>query len=500
MAELTLEQQKAIALAKARVRAKAPKTGIVEQGMSGVNEGIANFLGFPVDAMTGAVNLGVSGINKLAGTDIAQIENPVGGTGTFNRLLAPTISDVAPQTAGQRYARRIGQEVGFGAPAAMTGAAIPRLGAAARANMPAYLAASASGDIGAGVSGQTTQELLPENKIAQIAATLLGGVGGAGAVSMMMPGLKSISLDDAKTAEAAKWKAVQGADAPLAPGVSDDLVAALGDRLVKERATNPNLFPRANATVEDIANLPPKSIYEIEEARRLAGRNVAGNADEAKVGVGMKEEISAFLDSLTPNKVQGADPEGIVADLKSARGMTARVKRAEAVLNKEMRAERRAATSGTGGNEVNAKRQNIGALLDIERDPTLSGRRQGFTPDEVALMDKIAFGSKPQNAARTLGRMAPNSGALPLMATGWGGAAGLGMAAATGNPIAAIPAGAGAIGLIAKTLAEKSTNKDIERLMQLILSGAPQAPSSAQKAAKAAIVQQLLSQSAGGPQ
>ncbi len=505
MGELTLEQKKALARARAKLKIQAgTKTGVVEQGGSGLVEGVAGFLGTPVDMMTGAINamrppvvdlpLNPDGsVGKPTFTERPPlIERPIGGSERWLETLDPLISDTPPQTTGQGYARRIGQEFGFGVPAALTFAAIPGAGAAARANMPAYMAANAAGDLGSAMAGETAEMVLPESKIAQIAASLFGGVAGARGVSMMMPGPKASSLDAAKAAETSKWEAVRTADAPLAPGVSDELINALKARVAKERATNPNLFPRANATIDDIAAIPPKSVYEIEEARRLAGRNVAANADESRVGVGMKDEISAYLDSLTPQKVQGADPEGIVADLKAARDLSHRVKKAEIVMNKEMRGESAAATSGTGGNTVNTTRQKLRTVFDNERDPTLSGKKAGFTPEEMAQMERAVMGTGPQNFARLVGRLSPSSGLLPLAMGGGAVGAGATGFVTTGNPLSLLLAVPPSVGMIGKGLAEHSTKKEIAKLLETILAGAPLGPSSAQSASRAAIVQQLL--------
>src|SRR3990167_7923828 len=55
---------------------KGTMGGTVSQGMSGVNEGIGNLLGFPVDAMNSAVGLGMRGINAVAGTNLQPSEKP----------------------------------------------------------------------------------------------------------------------------------------------------------------------------------------------------------------------------------------------------------------------------------------------------------------------------------------------------------------------------------------------------------------------------------------
>lgn len=486
-----------------------PETGIIDQAGSGVNEGLASFLGTPVDAMAGVINnmrpntdvyLPLTGDGGVGEPEITYgeptIKDPFGGSGTFRKILDPLISKSAPQTAGQRYARRIGQEVGYGVPASLLGARLPGMGPVLE-SPGAYAGASLAGDVGAGVAGQTSREILPESDTADTIATLIGGFGGASGASMTLPKYGAApTLDDVKAKAGDKWRAVEGSGVKLTPQAEAEYIGKLGDRLKADRATNTSLFPRANATLDDITTNPNRSLYGIEEDRRLVGRNVAKDANEARVGVGMKQEIDDYLKSLDASKVQGANPEQAVQDAIDARALTHRTKKAESVLNKGMRGESRAATSGTGGNEVNAKRQNIRALLDIERDPTMKGRKQGFTPEEVAQMGKVVFGSKPQNVARMLGRMAPSSGALPMMATGIGGASGATAALMTGNPLMAAPAIAGGVGTIAKQAAERMTSNEIKKLTDMILNGAPLPKSASSTAAKRAIVEQLLSGSA----
>jgi hypothetical protein len=270
--------------------------------------------------------------------------------------------------------------------------------------------------------------------------------------------------------------------------------------LQKNRATNPNLFPRANATVDDIAALPPKSLYEVEEARRLAGRNVAANADEAAIGVQMKKTIDDYLTNLGPNDVVGADPDAAIALMRDARRGSHQAFKAEEILNKEMRGETRAATTGTGGNEVNATKQNIRQVFDRERDPTLRGKAGGYTPDEMAAMDGVVMGDTKANIARLLGRLSPTSGALGLTG-GFGGAGGVTAALATGNPLMALTAVPPIAGMIGKTAAENMSKKKIAKLMATILNeGKTPAKSAARAAAERAIVEQLLSTPAGNPQ
>ncbi len=93
-------------------------SGIAAQAGVGTQSGIANALGFPVDAVTGAIN----GMGQLTG-GWGPIENPVGGSAMFDSMFKPLNSSIPePATKAERYARRIGEEVGSAATMAPIGA------------------------------------------------------------------------------------------------------------------------------------------------------------------------------------------------------------------------------------------------------------------------------------------------------------------------------------------------------------------------------------------
>jgi len=493
---MTPEQKKALAIASARLRLQAKsapaQTNVPEQLGSGLNEGLASFAGLPVDAVTGALNLGAKGINYVAGTEIPPIENPVGGSTSIRNALDPFITEAAPQSMPQRYARRIGQEAGFGVPMAATTAALPGVGAMARANMPAFMATSGAGDVGSAVAGQTSQEIAPGNAIADIVASLVGGAAGAGSVAAMTPEYGAVpSTSDLQAKASELWDRVKSSEATL----TDDATARLGESVKGALPTSqlaPESYPNAFRSADLTANLKNPTVYDVVEARRIIGDNVAADPKEARVGSAMKAEILDYLNGLKPTDVNG-DASGVVDDVLAANNTTARVKRAQEIENAGRKGESRAATSGTGGNEVNTIRQNVRAIFDRERDVTKSGKRSGYTPDEMAAMEKVVMGSPASNLARMVGRMAPTSGALPMMATGIGGAAGMSGALASGNPLMAIPAIAGGIGFAGKAVAENLTQRDIARLLATIQGGGKPAASSARQAAQLAIVEQLLS-------
>ncbi len=486
------------------------KTNVADQFSSGANEGIAMGAGTPVDAVTGLLNAMMSkpdvrlpiNADMTVGEPVVTERGPAipqafGGSQTMLSAMDPLISDAAPETIAQRYARRIGQDVGYGAVAAPAIAATPALAPAAKAAPGAFYGTSAIGDVGSGIGGQTAEEIAPGNATANLIASMLGGAGATGLAASMMPKTPVRSIDSVKAEAAQAWDDIRAAPDALTPQATDDLRASVKSALPTGQLA-PDAYPNAFRMAERMDDLQTPKVSDVVDMRRLIGDAVAADPKEARVGVDMKKAIAAYLDNIKPGDVTGGTGE-IADDVRRANELSARGFRYDAVANKEMRGETRAATTGTGGNEVNATRQNIRTLFDKERDPTLKGARQGFTEAEMAAMGDVVYGTKTQNIARMLAGLAPNKGVLPMMGamgTAVGGTAGY----MSGNPLMALPMAIPAVGLAAKGISERSTQKAIAKLLETIANGGPVGPSAAQTAARAAIVEQLLSNAGQGQQ
>lgn len=477
-------------LRRTKAFAEQPQTNMVEQSMSGVNEGIGSALGFPVDAATSLINgmfakpqyapemvAGPDGLpmpdQNAQITQGNQIENPVGGSDTFLNLLAPTISDTQPQTAGQRFGRRIGQEAG-----AM---AIPGGVAMRGAKAPLALGTTeAASAVGAGAAGQAVQEVAPGNETADMIASMIGGLTPIGAARSLRPGAKAPTIDELKERQSAAYRAVEASPAQLTPESTQRLQEAISERSARD-GMDPYLAPKASRTADKIKQMMTPRIAEVEKSRRLVGRDVAGALDptESSIGMGMKDEITRYLDNLSPDDVTGGDPASAVASLREGRDMTRRIKKSEDIDQRLYKAENRAATSGTGGNEVNAIRQNIRQILDDPR------KKRNYSAEEIKAMESIVRGTPTQNALRTVGRLSPMSGTLPAMA-------GVGAGAAFG-PLGAIPSAAG---LLAKGGAEILTRKSAGELNKLIRNGGQLPAKGMNQSEKRAAIAFMLSQQA----
>lgn len=183
---------------------------------------------------------------------------------------------------------------------------------------------------------------------------------------------------------------------------------------------------------------------QMQTARRML-TDAAGSADAAdrRIGAVLLEKFDDWRNTAVP---EYAEADKLYGRMKRAKDVDFRVEKAE----------RRAASSGTGGNSVNTARQNIRQILDNPK------ARRGYSAEEIAAMEGIVRGTASTNALRLAGRLSPTSGALPLM----GNIAGVGV-----NPMLAIPMMGAAAG--AKGLSEVLTNRQINALSAMIRNGAP---------------------------
>lgn len=413
---------------------------LAAQAGVGSQLGIANVLGLPVDAVAGALS-GIGGMTGLYG----PIENPVGGSEFFSSLMEPFRQNVPdPTTRGERIARRVGEEVG----AAGAGFPLALASRAVRAAPVASAAVEGSAALGGGLGAGLLGEVFPDSQAADIAGTLLGGLTAGGAASRATglggsgPVVRSGIEDQRAIAEQAYGQV--RSDPRVLP---ENLTQSLGDRVVARMADeniNARLQPNAASIMDAIATdtQNPLRIEDVEQLRRVTTQSMPATASpsDRRLGQIMKQEVTDFLDELD-------DP---IADLlREGRAATRRGSAARDVASAADRAALRAASSGSGGNEINAIRQNLRRILD---SPRLSS---SFTADELSSIREIVEGSTDQNLLRRLSRIAPTSGGLAAM---------LGIGGTIASPEVAIPIMGAAEA--ARFAGERSTQRSIQDLLQ----------------------------------
>lgn len=341
---------------------------------------------------------------------------------------------------------------------AMFGAGSGAIGARSIASL------ATGGLIGGADAGARGQDPVVGGAIGGLAGAaspmIAAGVGklAGSVVSKFRPGEVAPSADELKAAARAAYQraddaGVQIAQPSFAAAIQDARAAAADAGIDK------TLHPRASAVLErlDQASGMSPTLRQVDLMRRVA-KSAAGSIepDERRIGSLIVDKLDDFVGGLKQADLVSGDAETATAALGEARGLWARARKADMIDDALERGERRAASTGTGGNADNATRQNIRSILDNPR------KARGFSDEEQAAMERVVRGTPMQNAARLIGKLSPESGMLPL-------ALNLASNASTGG--ASIPLSIAAAA--GKRIADAATAKNVTMLEQLIANGRP---------------------------
>lgn len=224
----------------------AKRGGLALNTTAGLNDALYTVAGAPVDLARGAINLGISGINKATGADIDHIPSDsfMGSDWIADRLgeVHPVLDpdNTEARTMGERIARATGEGVGYTVAPQVALGGMARAGAgkaveaASRfagtpASVPAAVAEVVAGGM-AGTGAQTGMEFSPDryDPLAATAGGLTGGVIGTLVASAPRIGR-------------AAWDAASDFVAPM----TDAGQQRLAGRQLYEAATDPAAVRRA---------------------------------------------------------------------------------------------------------------------------------------------------------------------------------------------------------------------------------------------------------------
>ncbi len=345
---------------------------------------------------------------------------------------------------------------------------------------PAMVARTTLGAIGQGAAyggayGYGSGEGSTENRMknAGFGALVGGGVGGVvhGATNAISNRLARSAMPDTNDLRALSQAGYDAADAAgviVRPEgmrrVATDVVGDLVDF-----GYHPSLQPRIGTVLSEMERLGnTNTTYKgLDTLRKMVGR-VADSNDPAEKAMASRilSRLDDYMTNLPADDVLTGNAAQASQGIQQGRENWARMRRAEMVDTARIKAERRAASGGTGGNLENTLRQNVRSILDNPR------RSRGMTEAEKEMAERIVRGTGGQNALRLAGRLSPTTGGLSAM---------LNVGAAATNPLLMIP---GTLGMGAKALADRGTHQNVQRLAEMIRSGGMTADQVAKQAAK----------------
>jgi hypothetical protein len=341
-------------------------------------------------------------------------------------------------------------------------------------------AVMAPGDVAMGKLDPTSPEGI--RRTAEMGMTVTPMSAATRATEAAIPGtLKALRVGEPKVPTAQELKAAGSAGFEQARNLgvdySPDAVKSMVDDITRslqddgfDSITAPKtsaLLAKAGAVPEAEDGTVVASLNNLISLRK-ALQEAAGSGDATERNAASRaiEQLDEFISAADPQSVVAGAASAAGRTLDDARGNYAAAMRSQRITGADDAAERSAAAAGSGLNMDNRRRQLLNSILNKPKE------RRGYSKEELALIEEIVRGKFGTNLARYVGNLLGGGGGLTTNLASLGSAA-LGLGAA-GDPIGllagAIPP---AIGTAARSIASRSTERQIQNLDELIRKRSP---------------------------
>ncbi|PKR56341.1 hypothetical protein COO92_21285 [Thalassospira lohafexi] len=421
MAELSIEQKKALAIARAR-KALMDKEAANADPLAGItppeadvwramNMGAKGFADSAMETVGALPDFVASGM-RSAGLDVPEgnyhTDALKKGWQAFSEAIGGPVAEVVGD-AGPDAIESTSDKVAYGAGRGAADAASIMVPAAAVAKTAKpgsmlgetakVLAGQQGVQLGAGAVGGAVGEATNNPYIgtaAAMAAGVAAGMPGAIRSSRQAsqaiknaPTTKQLAQQGSKLFERAK-----GSSAVIKPDSYADFLAKTEKRLLGAGAdpqVHPKLGSVMNALTKRIGN--EMDIQDLQNARRVAANAAASReSDERRLGKMLVSDIDDYIRGLSANDLVAGKMGTAADDLAQARGVWSRMKKSEIIEEAMSKAEKQAS-----GFE-NGLRVQFRSILN---NPN---KVRGFAEDEIKAMQAVVEGAPVRNAMRLLGK------------------------------------------------------------------------------------------------
>lgn len=464
MAELTLEQKKAMAMASARLRVQQNAAPAPAEDKSGFANAIDAFGRGVADMGTFSFADEIGAGARYLGGKVLPWQPEV----TYDQALKEVRGDDQAVADAHPVASVAGS---------VTGAlGLPMAGARTMAGAAGQSALMA-GAYGFG-SGEGGLENRAENALVSgLVGAALGAAGHKVADTVITRAARKAIPDEqaVRAAGNAAYDAAEQAGVVFTPRAAETLRGNVTARLA-DMGYDPALQPGAAAVVRRLEELQGQNVTlkGLDTLRKVANNGyVPGNASNNRAISLIIDEIDNLVSNPAADDILAGNAQAGADALATARDMWSRQAKADRVSGAVSAAELRAGSTGSGGNVDNATRQNLRRILEKPR---------GFSQAEQDALRTAVMGSRTQNALRLAGKLSPSGNGLM---------AALGIGGTMVNPaIGALSLG----GMAAKTAADAMTQKNVQRLAETLLSGGQTAQQIGQLASRGVGPQALVGQ------
>lgn len=325
---------------------------------------------------------------------------------------------------------------------------------------PGGMATKVGGAVLSGVLSEGAGELTKGTKaepFARIGGGILGGATAGVAASETQAARLSAGLPskaaikaDATAAYDAIAKAKLQATQHSVDVLSKDIQASLDADLIV-----PASAPRTFRAIEQLEK-GGGDVAQMMAIREKLGKIGPQEGTDYAAASHVRDRIDQFIETLDPSEVVVGDPKFTSQTLERARASWKSYKQLDTLDRIGEEAEHRAASTGTGANQINTIRQNVRKILDSDK------KSRGFSAEAKEQMERIVMGTWATNRARWASKFAPSG----VVSTGFGVLAGEAAGPGVGTAVAAG-------GLLGRYLGEYLTKRQLRQLEDLIRSESP---------------------------
>lgn len=433
-----------------------PEAELLSQGMSGINEGIANAMSLPATLGNAVLSVGPAVVNAVTGTDFkgADYLPDPGKPGRELMKISGAIRPPGDDVAG-KVVRRVGEEVGASIPFGLS--------------RPIATIASA---VASGLGAATAQQIDPDNPWLELAgqfgggaaAGILGAAAGSLASKSPKPKGKELSADDLHVLKNEAYQLVDGLGVKYSPQGYGKLLTQM-DAAVKGKNISPTRHPKAYSLLEDFKARAGKqnsgglTLTELDQLRQEIRRDLLQSSDMSERFYGdlMMDEVDDFINKAGAGDVLAGDAKSGDAAILAARELNTRFRKTEMIEDALYAADLKTAAASNG--DVNtAIRKAFNTILLNKK------KSRAFSADEIAEMEKIVKSGDGSNLLRNIGKLSADTGFKTLLH-------GV-LASMLGPAYAAVPIAAST----AKALAGGKLATKAEKLRAAIAGSAPAGP------------------------
>ena len=493
MAEMSVDQQRALALARARRRRaeatasapQVPRTGMDKaKQVAGV---AANALlpyataaaggavlgapfagvGAPFGAASGVLALGLGDL----GTSVYNLATPL-----FDGQRVPLPSETmqrgyqqmgatrAPETPGERVFSDVLSGVAAVGGQAKAFQTLDGVATSPQVqNFMRYMGQNIRGQTAAGAGAAAAPSVASNyfdvtNPAALLGLSLAGG--GAG-FKVGTPKPKLVTAADLKDQSSKLYKQMEAQNVNIAPTGMDDLLAAAQTKM-QTMKYDPDTDKLVSEALDLFSKKSGKPItFDMLEKFRRSVRDLPyseaggkrGTPEQRAMIKALDDTIDDFMNNLTPAQTTSGDAAAAASLLTQARGVRSTGYQTETLENAFDMAKRVSSQADTSKTFARALRDEFGKIAKNDR------KLSKFDKPTQELIKKVANGTLTQNVLTQLGRLAPSARLFGLQGAAYG----------TGAVLAptqtAIAAGLQGTGLAARGMANQMSRAQAQRAL-----------------------------------